>query len=207
MATIQDVSSAAVSRLLRRIFTRVAFRLAYLEAVLLLVRHAMPEIDPAIPAHDWPLSADGQAGANLLAGLLPSDAVLVASAELKARQTLEPAGDVRVDARFNEVARDEPFDDDFRARRRSYVSGGFQPHWESRLDVTARFDAAVGEWLGFADGRPLVIGTHGITLTVWLSATVGLDDPAGFWSALALPDLLEVDLAGRSVTRRPVRSP
>jgi hypothetical protein len=39
---------------------------------------------------------------------------LVASREPKARQTLEPAGTVRTDERFNEVTRDEPYEGDFR---------------------------------------------------------------------------------------------
>jgi broad specificity phosphatase PhoE len=91
--------------------------------MLILIRHAMPAFGPDVPAQDWLLSDDGQARAARLATLLPDDAYLVASAEPKAWQTLEPAGTVRRDPRFNEVFRAEPWEGDYRKLRRAYVDG------------------------------------------------------------------------------------
>jgi broad specificity phosphatase PhoE len=166
---------------------------------LFLVRHAMPAVDAQVPPDRWDLDPAGRAAARALA--LPPHAVLVSSTEPKARQTLEPAGPVRTDARFVEVTRDEPFHGDYRARRHSYVDGVDHPGWEPRRLVAARFDAGVSFWLREAGARPLVIATHGMAMTVWLAAAVGLTDPGGFWAGLRLPDLLEVDLAARTWRR------
>lgn len=102
------------------------------------------------------------------------------------------------DARFNEVQRDEPFDDGFRSRRRAWVEGkpdGRHTGWETPLDAASRFDDAVR---AFAErGAPLIIGSHGMIITAWLvhRARVRPGAEAGrFWAALAFPDLVEVDL-------------
>jgi hypothetical protein len=89
---------------------------------LVLVRHAMPEIDPTVPAHRWRLGADGRAAARTPGPLLPA-------------------------------------------------------------------------------GAYPVVGTHGMAMTVWLATRVDLD-PAEFWAALRFPDMIEVDLAARTVSRR-----
>jgi broad specificity phosphatase PhoE len=169
--------------------------------MLYVVRHAMPAVSPDVPPERWPLDDGGRRAAAALD--LPPDALLVSSTEPKARQTLEPAGPVVVDARFDEVARDEPFDGDYRARRRAYVGGTDHPGWEPRERVVARFAAGVGEWLERAGGRTLVIGTHGMAMTLWLASVTELTDAAGFWDGLRLPDVFELDLDGRR-RRRPV---
>jgi broad specificity phosphatase PhoE len=68
---------------------------------LWLVRHVMPAHGPAVPAAAWELSEQGRQDAESICSLFPSGALLVSSTEPKARQTLEPAGDVRTDERFN----------------------------------------------------------------------------------------------------------
>ncbi|GAA4200936.1 hypothetical protein [Actinocatenispora rupis] len=50
-----------------------------------------------------------------------------------------------------------------------------------------------------AAGRPLVLGTQGMALTVWLRTVAELPDPTAFWAALRFPDLLRVDPAARTV--------
>lgn len=159
--------------------------------MLYLVRHAMPAAGPDRPPELWPLDDAGRRAAAAL--VLPPDALLVSSAELKARQTLEPAGPVVTDARFNEVTRNEPFEGDYRARRRAYVGGVDHAGWETRGDVVARFDAGIAHWRAAAGGRPLVIGTHGMAMTVWLATVLDLPDPAGFWEKLRLPDVIRLD--------------
>jgi broad specificity phosphatase PhoE len=168
---------------------------------LFLVRHAMPAFGPEVPGAVWELSSEGWRDAKALVGALPAGAVLIASREPKARQTLEPAGSVYTDARFNEVTRDEPYEGDFRARRRAYVTGTDHPGWESRDQVVARFSGGVQFWTVQAGGRPLVIASHGMAMTLWLTGTVGLTDPGAFWLGLRLPDLFAVDVSGEQVTR------
>lgn len=168
---------------------------------LFLVRHAMPVFGPDVPAAAWELSSEGWCEARALARALPADALLIASREPKARQTLEPTGSVHSDERFDEVARDEPYEGDFRARRRAYVTGTDYTGWEARDQVVARFAEGMRFWTARADGRPLVIASHGMAMTLWLTSTVGLADPGAFWAGLRLPDLLTVDVAAKQVSR------
>jgi hypothetical protein len=83
----------------------------------------MPAHGAELPPHEWVLRPDGAAAARQLAARLPAGAHLVASAEPKAWQTLEPAGPLIRDPRLNEISRDEPYGGDFRVRRRAYVDG------------------------------------------------------------------------------------
>lgn len=169
---------------------------------LLLVRHAVPAHGPDLPAHEWVLRDDGEAAARRLAPHLPAGAHLVASAEPKAYQTLEPAGPVTRDARFNEVERRaEPYGEGFLTLRRTYVDGADHPGWEPRVRVAERFDAGVADHLARAGDGTLVVATHGMAMTVWLTARIGLDDPATFWAGLRFPDAHLVDLVRRTAAR------
>ena len=163
---------------------------------VILVRHAMPELEPDVPAHRWRLGAEGQAAARALQ--LPTAAYLVASSEQKAADTLRAATGARPvvqDAGFDEVHRPSEWRDDHRERARAYVHGATHPGWEAQHDVAARFTAAIRRHAAAAGGRPLVVGSHGMALTCWLAAEHLLSVPAGdFWAALAFPQLIEVDL-------------
>jgi broad specificity phosphatase PhoE len=153
---------------------------------------------PSRPTQTW--TASDLAAAAALS--FPSDAYLVASTEPKAIQTLAPSGPVVQEERFGEIRREgEPFDGNFHELRLAYVSGTDHPLWEPRTDAVRRFDAALTDHLVRAAGRPLVVGSHGMVLTLWRTARIGLDSPGAFWSALRLPDVLIVDLAAGSVTR------
>jgi broad specificity phosphatase PhoE len=160
----------------------------------------MPELNALVPPEHWVLGDAGRRGAASLRDVLPGDAVLVCSTEPKAVQTLEPSGRVVLDARFREVERDEPYEGDFRARRRAYVTGTGHPGWEPRAAVIARFDTGARWWLARSGDRPVVVATHGMAMTLWLT-TVGLPDPGAFWADLRLPDVFEVNVAARSVIR------
>lgn len=127
--------------------------------MLILVRHAMPAHGPDVADRDWHLTAEGAHAARELCARLPRDAYLVASTEMKAIETIAPAGPVLSDPRFDEHT-------------------------------------------GATD-RPVVVATHGMTLTLWLTATIGLGDPGAFWAGLGLPDALVVDRVARTVTALP----
>lgn len=167
-----------------------------------LVRHAAPVAVPSTAQATWELSTAGAAAAADLCRHLPP-AHLVASEEPKAWQTLASVGAARRDGRLGEVRRDEPWDDGFVARRRAYVSGVRQDGWELQEAVAARFGEAVRKHERLAGGRPLVVASHGMSMTVWLVAA-GVVDAAGagdFWKALRLPDCWRVDLSARGLVR------
>ena len=72
-------------------------------ARLVLVRHAMPEVRPDVPAARWHLGEDGRLAARNLRHALPEHAYLVASDEPKAIETLAEASDgadMTIDAAF-----------------------------------------------------------------------------------------------------------
>jgi broad specificity phosphatase PhoE len=160
---------------------------------VLLVRHAMPAARADIAARDWPLSAEGLAAARRLR--LPTGASLVASDEPKAAQTLRaacPGAEILADAGFGEVRRPGEWDGDHRARARAYVEGARHAGWEPQEQVVARFEAAIARHA--TPGRLLIVGTHGMALTLWLA----LRDPGPFWAALRFPDLIDPRLAQTS---------
>lgn len=169
--------------------------------MLILVRHAMPGHGPTKPAREWLLSSEGRVAAEALCARLPSGARLVASSEPKAIATLEPAGHVETDRRFDEITRVEPYGGDFRSQRRQYVNGTDHSQWENRNDVVRRFANGVAEHVAVANGGPLVIASHGMAMTLWLTATIQLADPGAFWADLRFPDAHVVDLAAGTCSR------
>jgi broad specificity phosphatase PhoE len=170
---------------------------------LVLVRHAMPAVDPVVPSERWELGPEGRAAARALRPRLPSPGWFVASPEPKTRQTLEEVADeVAIEAGFAEVRRPYVWGDDYRGIARAYVEGVHHDGWEAHQDVIARFDAAVVRHASIAAARnaTLIVGTHGLAPTVWLASRYRLEpDPAAFWAALRFPDIIEVDLAAATV--------
>lgn len=170
--------------------------------MLVLVRHAMPAFGPDTPAHEWVLSEEGRLAATELAQRLPADARLVSSDEPKAYQTLEPLGVATRDERFNEIWRHgEPWDGDFRELRRAYVDGIDHAGWEPRAEVAERFDHGIRAQLESAGDGPLVVASHGMAMTLWLTRRIGLPDPGAFWAGLQFPDAHVVNLEAGTVAR------
>jgi broad specificity phosphatase PhoE len=160
---------------------------------LVLVRHAMPAVDPHTSPSTWHLTPSGRQASRLLARSLPTDAFVVSSTEPKAVETAQEiqsvtGGAMLTDDRFVEVARPDAWLDDHRILARSYLTG--QPHdgWEPHAEVASRFRGAVIQNLERADGQPLVVVTHGQAMTIWLAAEASLGDPAQFWAGLEFPD-------------------
>lgn len=174
---------------------------------LVLVRHAMPDLEPEVPAERWRLGCGGRAAARSLGPLMPGPAYYAASDEPKAVQTAqEIAGrlDVAIDPRFAEVRRRHVWSDEYRTLARAYVEGVRHDGWEPHAQVIDRFAAGVGHHaaLAAARGCALVIYTHGMALTVWLASRIPLDpSPARFWEALRFPDVVDVDLTAKTARR------
>lgn len=186
-------------------------------AHLVLVRHAMPDIVPEVPAERWHLGAEGRSAARALRPLVVGPAYFVASDEPKAVETLhELAGlaghardagqpEVRTDPGFGEVRRPHAWSNDYGNRATAYLEGVCHDGWEPHDEVSARFQSAVVHHasLAAAQRRTLVIGTHGLAPTVWLSRRMRLEpSPLQFWADLRFPDLIEVDLTAKEWFRR-----
>jgi broad specificity phosphatase PhoE len=166
---------------------------------LVLVRHAMPEIRRDLPPERWHLDAEGKAAARELAQVLPVRPLMLTSPEPKARETAEEllavrGGSLRLDERLAEARRDTPYSglDDYRRLAEAYVAGVAHPGWEPRAALATRIAGAVQDGRAAAGHRALVIVSHGLTITAWLTSEVGLRDPAAFWAALRLPDAWRV---------------
>ncbi len=170
---------------------------------ILIVRHAEPDAVPADDPRTWRLSAAGRTAARRLRPRLPREGRWVSSTEAKAHETLlcaagrEPIAVAR-DAGFDEVRRDEPFDEDFLARRLAWVSGEPDERhagWETPQEAAARFGLALARHT--APDAPLVVASHGLVITAWLVHGRGRLDPSDagrFWQNLAFPDVVELDV-------------
>jgi 2,3-bisphosphoglycerate-dependent phosphoglycerate mutase len=166
--------------------------------VLLLIRHSVPEIDPARPAEDWQLSEEGRARCGPLAVELGAfePRRLLSSPESKALETAEliaPAlgleVEVEADLREHErrslpfLPRAEFVDrmSAFFARPDEIVVGE-----ESAGAARARFAAVVD-----SISRPAAVVTHGTVIALFVAGS-DPDGGFGFWQTLALPDVVKV---------------
>lgn len=175
---------------------------------LILVRHAAPEIAPDVPPQAWRLTDAGRTAARALAeqlvGLRPAAAV--SSPEPKALETAEIIAariglPVEVDDGFAEHRRPAlPFigREDFEARMRAFFAAPDEPFLggESGDQARSRFVAAIARH----PQRPLLMGTHGTVLSLYVAATAGLE-PYGFWRGLALPEAVVLGGDGRLLAR------
>ena len=57
------------------------------------------------------------------------------------------------------------------------------------------------EQSAIAGERPLLVATHGMAMTVWLTARFRLADPGSFWECLRFPDAHLVDTEGGKLKR------
>lgn len=163
---------------------------------LLLVRHAMPQIEPTIDAAHWSLSPDGRTASVELAARLDQwgpVARLVSSHETKAVETALPIADrfavpLEVDERLAEARR--PWTGgDYRKVAVSWLTDEQPPPgWEARQRVVERWDTVLGGLLSTeVSGSTVVVG-HGLAITAWLADGSGRD-PVSFWSNLRMPDV------------------
>jgi hypothetical protein len=135
---------------------------------MVLVRHAMPAVDPAVPAEQWQLGPDGRAATRTLMPLVVRPAYYVASTEPKAMQTLqEIAGhaDVMTDAGLAEVCRPRVWsgNSSYRTTARSYVEGVCPENHTTRSSVASTTPSSAmrqpppprpGRWSSVPTGWP-----------------------------------------------------
>jgi broad specificity phosphatase PhoE len=165
---------------------------------VLLVRHSVPQVDPALPAEEWRLSEEGRARCAPLAARLAAyePRRLLSSTEPKARETAELIGAelglaVTLSDGLRETARRtvpwlerDAFERGVRElfERPNEIAFGE----ESAAAALARFTAAVN---GLTE--PAIVVTHGTVISLYAAARMGRD-PYELWRRLELPDLLVV---------------
>lgn len=170
---------------------------------LILIRHSAPQIDPALPARDWLLSAEGHAAATALAERLAGHGIgkIISSDEPKARQTAEAVAstlnlplaldrDLREHERANVGYLPRP---DFEASIARFFAQPEQLAFgeETADQVFARFSAAVERGAGPNRGT-IALVTHGTALTLYLARTIGIA-PLPFWHSLTLPMAIAIE--------------
>jgi broad specificity phosphatase PhoE len=165
---------------------------------VLLVRHSLPELVPAVPAEDWRLSEEGRRRCGPLATRLREHGptAILSSTEPKVRETAELVGaelglDVQEAAALRETARRTvPWleADELRRSIRALFERPDEVVFgeESASAALARFSAAVDG----LDERTVVV-SGGTVISLYAAARTGRD-AYELWSSLELPDLVVV---------------
>jgi broad specificity phosphatase PhoE len=173
---------------------------------LILVKHASPRIDPAVPSPRWVLSDAGRERCAWLAQELSQHGVrrLFSSLEPKALETAALAGvalglpvDPRPDLHENDrTGFGFGTDDVLKAAIRGFFDRPSEIVMgrESADAAFVRFAAAVSSAVTDAGGRDLAIVTHGTVLTLFVSRHNAVA-PFDFWESLRLPSYVVLDVA------------
>ena len=182
-------------------------------SVLILVKHALPQIDPTVPANQWRLSKEGQHCSQVLAQRLEQYGLdlIFSSVEPKAIETAAIVATalekwVEVVEGLHEHDRSSVGFLEKKEFEASVAQFFNQPDLLTFGNETAnqahhRFSQAVmGIIEKYAD-KNIALITHGTVLTLFVSRLVGIE-PFTFWKDLELPSwvvLSHPDLGLRSV--------
>lgn len=176
-----------------------------MSAGIILVRHAMPEVDRSTPSKQWRLGDSAREDSVLLAHALPDTLgpVIVSSPEPKTLETarviaLRLGIEVIEDHRLGEVNNPWPRWDGYREAAAAYLAGeATPPGWEERGRVLARFAAAVRDARLRYPAGDLLVANHGMAMAIYLASiarTVVTSegerpfDLVPFWQGLTFPD-------------------
>lgn len=168
---------------------------------LLLVRHAMPEVQQGVASSLWGLSDPAREDCVLMAHhlALAPGGTIHCSPERKASETADVLGlrigrHVILDNDLREVDRPDAWSEDYRAQVAAYLGGELMPGWEPRERVLERFSAAVGRAVASSEERDSIVVSHGQAISLFVASKVELDVVA-FWRSLSLPDAWLLDLS------------
>lgn len=174
---------------------------------LILVKHAMPEIDTEKPAREWQLSAAGRLAARRLAHDLSADrrfnlTHIYASPELKAQETAEILGEtlrLRIDVHTDLHEHERSVvqwqnKTDFQASAAAFFANPHEVVFgsESADHAYARFGGAVDAICARESGDVCIVA-HGTVISLLAARRCGVD---GFdlWKRLGLPSVLTLRL-------------
>jgi broad specificity phosphatase PhoE len=177
---------------------------------LILVKHAMPEIVPDVPAREWRLSDDGRRQSQVLAGRLAAYApeIVVTSNEPKAAETgaivaTALGRPTRFKTGLHEHDRTNvPFGsaDRFAADvRRFFAQPDRLVHGrETADDAHRRFAAAIDEVLRAYPTENVAVVAHGTVIALFVARATG-SDGYELWERLELPAYVVLELPGLAV--------
>jgi broad specificity phosphatase PhoE len=175
-------------------------------AVVILVRNAMPVVQPGVHPVRWRLDDLGRSAVASLALSLPAQAapVIWSSHEARAEETADvlvtaryAAASVRLDPDLREVGRPTTWSASYPEDLADYFRHGAREGWEAATSVLTRVGSTVDRAMREAEGLPVVVVSHGLALSLYVGAICGLR-PAGFLHSLLHPDAWLVDVdAGR----------
>ena len=184
-------------------------------SVLILVKHALPQIDPTVSANQWRLSEEGQHFSRVLARKLAQYGLdlIFSSVEPKAIETariVATALEKRIEVveGLHEHDRNNVGFLEKKKFEASVAQFFNQPNLLTFGNETAnqahhRFSRTVmGIIEKYAD-KNIALITHGTVLTLFVSRLVGIE-PFAFWKDLALPSwvvLSHPDLGLRRVCK------
>ncbi len=175
---------------------------------LILIRHSISKVDPAKPAGEWALSAEGRQrckpAAELLAPYRPG--VVVTSREPKAAETgqlIAEALGLRCTTADGLHEHDRKgvgylrTQEEFEQRVAHLFACPGQTVFgrESADEAHARFSRAVSDALAQYPGENVAIATHGTVMALFVARAAGLD-PFEFWKQLTMPSLVVMRLPG-----------
>lgn len=178
---------------------------------LILVKHAMPQVDVDTPAHLWRLRPEGVAAAGMLAARLVarySPSMVVASPEPKATQTGSIIAErlglafATADGLREHDRRAAGFHarDEFAARMRdlfahpdAIVFGS-----ESASAALTRFAAAVDHVLAEGTSGDVVIVSHGTVISLFVAKRADVD-ASNLWATLGLPSYVALELPSHRI--------
>ncbi|MDE0690164.1 MAG: phosphoglycerate mutase family protein [Candidatus Poribacteria bacterium] len=182
---------------------------------LILIKHALPQIDPTVPANQWRLSEEGQCFSRVLAQRLAQYELdlIFSSVEPKAIETahiVATALEKRVEVveGLHEHDRNSVEFLEKKKFEASVFQFFNQPGLLTFGNETAnqahhRFSQAVMGIIEKYPDKNIALVTHGTVLTLFVSHLVGIE-PFAFWKGLALPSwvvLSHPDLSLRSVCK------
>jgi broad specificity phosphatase PhoE len=173
---------------------------------LILVKHALPVVDPTRPAREWTLSREGEAACGPLADLLRPYAPtsVTASPEPKATETgrrLAEALEVSFDvlAGLHEHDRSDlgflPWSEVEAGIERLFAESGSRVFGKETADEAhERFAAAVASVLARDAARPVIVA-HGTVISLYVARAAGID-AFELWQGLGTPAFVALSSTG-----------
>jgi broad specificity phosphatase PhoE len=180
------------------------------ERRLILIKHSLPTIIPAIPPSRWVLSDEGRRRCAALAARLArvAPATIAASDEPKARETAELlaarlgfAGPPGLDHNLREHERRPADFFDTPAAFEAAVQALFaRPDelvfgQETARAAVRRFDTAVRRVLAGTPSGDVIVVAHGTVIALFVAAHASLA-PFPLWQSLQLPSYVVLTLPG-----------
>ena len=173
---------------------------------LILIKHARPRVDPAIPSHEWTLSDEGRQSCAALAERLRPHApgVIVTSDEAKAEETGRLVAEALGVPHHTAPGLHEHDRSNVPHMRTPEFVSAVAQFFKRQTDLTLgretaeqageRFEKALRASLADYDSRDAVaVVSHGTVLALF-AARHSDADPFALWRAMGLPSFLVFDV-------------